>query len=210
VRRAGGEFLVEDLNSKNGTYINDRKVVSSSRIGNGDRVAFGDVVLTAEVRSNPRSASATELPGVTRPYSDNAPSPGATLVYPDASTPPVRSIGAGPEVSTPTPQPGLAVDGLAALHRLEQDLSTALVQFEHNGGRETLSAILDRLARLEGRRAGQELEALSNWIPTIRTMLEIELRLFNAMGGSSSAGSAQRPRDELQSHTGQIERVSRS
>lgn len=39
----GGEggFVVSDLNSKNGTFVNDRRIYGDSRIGEGDVIRFG-------------------------------------------------------------------------------------------------------------------------------------------------------------------------
>ena len=36
-----GHFFVEDLNSKNGTFLNDKKVNSNQMIANGDILRFG-------------------------------------------------------------------------------------------------------------------------------------------------------------------------
>jgi predicted component of type VI protein secretion system len=50
---SAGGFLVEDLNSANGTTINDRQITAPVALADGDRVAFGDVILLAEVRQAP-------------------------------------------------------------------------------------------------------------------------------------------------------------
>lgn len=42
--RRDGETLVEDLGSKNGTYVNGERVVAPTRLRKGDRVQFGQTV----------------------------------------------------------------------------------------------------------------------------------------------------------------------
>ncbi len=45
VSRNGDEFLVEDLNSTNGTYVNRSKVISPTPLREGDRLQVGNVVM---------------------------------------------------------------------------------------------------------------------------------------------------------------------
>ncbi|HEV3452029.1 MAG TPA: FHA domain-containing protein [Acidimicrobiia bacterium] len=44
VFRRGDEVLVEDLGSRNGTYLNGSPVTSATRLRRGDRVQFGQTV----------------------------------------------------------------------------------------------------------------------------------------------------------------------
>lgn len=44
VWRRDGDTLVEDLGSKNGTYVNGERVVAPTRLRKGDRVQFGHTV----------------------------------------------------------------------------------------------------------------------------------------------------------------------
>ncbi len=44
VWRRDGDTLVEDLGSKNGTYVNGERVVAPTRLRKGDRVQFGQTV----------------------------------------------------------------------------------------------------------------------------------------------------------------------
>lgn len=64
----GSGFIVQDLNSTNGTRVNDQPVVGPSPIRQGDQVAFGDVLLVAEVcpaaGSAATSAAGAPLPPV--------------------------------------------------------------------------------------------------------------------------------------------------
>ncbi|MBC8194748.1 MAG: FHA domain-containing protein [Acidimicrobiia bacterium] len=41
----GGQFVVEDLGSVNGTYKNRDRVIAPTVIGNGDRLQMGDTIL---------------------------------------------------------------------------------------------------------------------------------------------------------------------
>jgi pSer/pThr/pTyr-binding forkhead associated (FHA) protein len=41
--RRGGAFEVADLNSTNGSYINDQPVQGSAIVGSGSEVRFGDI-----------------------------------------------------------------------------------------------------------------------------------------------------------------------
>ncbi|MDQ3878341.1 MAG: FHA domain-containing protein, partial [Actinomycetota bacterium] len=40
-----GEFMIEDLGSTNGTYLNRRKVTSPTSLGRGDQIKIGKTVL---------------------------------------------------------------------------------------------------------------------------------------------------------------------
>jgi len=46
IRIAGGEATIEDLDSKNGTFVGDRPVDSITRLGSGDSIRVGSVRLT--------------------------------------------------------------------------------------------------------------------------------------------------------------------
>jgi DNA-binding response OmpR family regulator len=46
VRREGRQILLEDLNSANGTFLNDERVLTPVELRDGDKIAIGDVVFT--------------------------------------------------------------------------------------------------------------------------------------------------------------------
>ena len=46
VRREGWRVLLEDLNSTNGVFLNDERVLAPAALHDGDRVKIGDVVFT--------------------------------------------------------------------------------------------------------------------------------------------------------------------
>src|SRR5512136_115154 len=43
LRRTGRHVLLEDLNSTNGTFLNDERVLASTELRDGDTIAIGDV-----------------------------------------------------------------------------------------------------------------------------------------------------------------------
>ena len=43
IRRAGGEVVLQDLDSTNGTFLNDERVMEPAALHDGDRIAIGDV-----------------------------------------------------------------------------------------------------------------------------------------------------------------------
>jgi DNA-binding winged helix-turn-helix (wHTH) protein len=49
IRIAGDEATVEDLGSKNGTFVGDRRLDSSSRLSDGDVIRLGSVVMTFKI-----------------------------------------------------------------------------------------------------------------------------------------------------------------
>jgi pilus assembly protein CpaF len=50
-----GRFIVTDLNSTNGTYVNRRKITQATIVREGDRIYIGDFVLRIEMSSDPGS-----------------------------------------------------------------------------------------------------------------------------------------------------------
>jgi pSer/pThr/pTyr-binding forkhead associated (FHA) protein len=46
IRIAGDEATVEDLGSKNGTFVADRRLDAPTRLVDGDRIGVGSVQLT--------------------------------------------------------------------------------------------------------------------------------------------------------------------
>ena len=55
---AGTEATIEDLNSKNGTFVSDRRLESAARLADGARIRVGSVLLTF---SAVRSPGSTEI-----------------------------------------------------------------------------------------------------------------------------------------------------
>jgi pSer/pThr/pTyr-binding forkhead associated (FHA) protein len=63
IRIAGDEATIEDLESKNGTFVSDRRVESATRLVDGDSIRIGSVRLTFTAV---RSCGSTE----TKPHLD--------------------------------------------------------------------------------------------------------------------------------------------
>lgn len=49
IRLEGSEAAVEDLGSKNGTYVRGRRITSSSALSDGDQIRLGSVVITFRI-----------------------------------------------------------------------------------------------------------------------------------------------------------------
>lgn len=61
IRIAGDEAMIDDLDSKNGTFLGDRRVASTTRLADGDSIRIGSVRLTfTAVRS--RGSTETKPP----------------------------------------------------------------------------------------------------------------------------------------------------
>lgn len=41
-----GAFYIQDLNSKNGTFVNGQKIMRSKKLENGDKIKFGNIIMT--------------------------------------------------------------------------------------------------------------------------------------------------------------------
>ena len=65
IMRMGDEFFIEDLGSRNGTFVNERPVAGTTRLSNMDNIRICDVVYCyVDGRSVP-AGSATKTPGMT-------------------------------------------------------------------------------------------------------------------------------------------------
>ena len=49
VRKWAGKFLVEDLQSKNGTFVNGDKIAKERPLSDGDLIAVGDTTIVFKV-----------------------------------------------------------------------------------------------------------------------------------------------------------------
>lgn len=100
VRRGEGNYLVEDLGSKNGTLLNERPVSGRMTLKNGDRIQIGDTVVIFEREPNESGqlGADTTKSGSVRLTSHN-PLETADVVSVHQSTPPIEF---GPDGVTPT------------------------------------------------------------------------------------------------------------
>jgi predicted component of type VI protein secretion system len=155
-------------------------------------VADAPVAVVVEPSRRGR-ATAAQVTSPTRAVAIPAPAaPGPTpvestpsLERPRLAQPPE---GTAPPAPRRVPELLRSADELAnALHRLEQDLSTALQAFEQQGGREAVLAIIAQAGRVEASPRNQaDLDALLGWLPTVRRMLETELTLVSLFAPRSS------------------------
>src|SRR2546423_5956250 len=74
-----GRFIVTDLKSTNGTYVNGRKITQATIVREGDKIYIGDFVLRLETNG----AAGASVP----PPNDNA-----TAASPGASPPPEDEV----------------------------------------------------------------------------------------------------------------------
>jgi pSer/pThr/pTyr-binding forkhead associated (FHA) protein len=51
VQVAGGEAMIEDLGSKNGTLVNRQPIAAPQRLADGDEILIGGAVLTFRITS---------------------------------------------------------------------------------------------------------------------------------------------------------------
>src|SRR6187402_1228945 len=82
-----GRFIVTDLNSTNGTYVNRRKITQATIVREGDRIYIGDFVLRIETSGGGESLSPDELktgPSQVARSSPNAPDVSSVSARPDA------------------------------------------------------------------------------------------------------------------------------
>src|SRR5262245_55442805 len=79
-----GKFIIVDIKSTNGTYVNGRKITSPLVIKENDKIYIGDFILSVE---DPGAGAAIGTPG---PSFDRAPAP---------------SVGVPPYLSSPETMP---------------------------------------------------------------------------------------------------------
>jgi hypothetical protein len=91
IARAGGEFVIEDLGSTNGTFVNGRQISGSEALSAGDRIQVGATTLVVQV-SVP-SAAGPEPGPASAPDADTRSSAAMPTVPPEAAeAPPPLSL----------------------------------------------------------------------------------------------------------------------
>src|SRR5690349_12528952 len=85
-----GKFIIVDLKSTNGTYVNGRKITSPLVVKAGDKIYIGDFILTLDEAGAVAGAS----PSQPAPPPDFAPQPQAAMPGP-APAPPLPQGGGG-------------------------------------------------------------------------------------------------------------------
>ena len=96
IRVENGSFSIEDVGSRNGTYVNRQKIEAPVRLGHNDMIQFGDAVAKfdcpeAAPAPAPAPAAAAPAPAPAAP----APAPAAPAPAP-AAPPPAPAGGFDP------------------------------------------------------------------------------------------------------------------
>lgn len=114
-----GEFYVEDMNSRNGTFVNGQPVEGRQRLDEGDQVSVCDLVFVFHRR----------LPGAPPETEDDLGRPMAGILFDDRRTPSNSTIMSKVDVSAGSTGLRLEVNAeakLKALVEIAQNLGTAL------------------------------------------------------------------------------------
>jgi pilus assembly protein CpaF len=130
-----GRFIVTDLNSTNGTYVNRRKITQATIVREGDRIYIGDFVLRIEMTGGGDPISAEELRTGQSPVLRSSPilSDGISNVSARPSDPDVEEFthAPGPPRSPASPSSPVSSDSPARLEVPHEATGT------HNVGRTT-------------------------------------------------------------------------
>lgn len=87
--RQGGLMVLEDLDSRNGTFVNGIRLATPHTLANGDVVGMGDSVTMTfygETAESPETMVMSTQPGI--PTAPSFPSPAARAAYPPPAPPP--------------------------------------------------------------------------------------------------------------------------
>jgi pSer/pThr/pTyr-binding forkhead associated (FHA) protein len=196
-------FELRDLDSTNGTSVNDRRIDQPRLVKDGDRLTFGDVSLVVELAG----ARAADPPAVKTLMVDLdevlAPTPLAVHLTP----PPARDLTmpeltpvvapmppAQQPVDLPSPSEAKTVTLAetidqatalaAALRAFSGDLQLGVWLFEHAGGRLAARAAIDHIRAAEAHPLDQPDQAwarLAEALPSLRVLLEAQLILIDLL-----------------------------
>jgi pilus assembly protein CpaF len=91
-----GRFIVTDLKSTNGSYVNGHRIAQATIVREGDKIYIGDFILKVEAMSGPGASAAPQTPD-RRPMDSDMPQ--AMANEPSVATPPPRASNEGSAVS---------------------------------------------------------------------------------------------------------------
>jgi pilus assembly protein CpaF len=144
-----GRFIVTDLNSTNGTYVNRRRITQATIVREGDRIYIGDFILRIEPSSSSTSEASAAVPLPSMPPRQPLPTvgdsqPGATArpsgdEEEEATRAPVRVV---PARSSPAaaPDPSLLTPSRASSGDEDPTLKSAVL--------DAAGLLVDRVAGL--------------------------------------------------------------
>src|SRR6476660_2204724 len=90
-----GRFIVTDLKSTNGTYVNGRKIAQATIVREGDKIYIGDFVLRLDTAATSAEAAAADGGSEDgRALARTGPNPPATAPLPIAASAAPRNSGA--------------------------------------------------------------------------------------------------------------------
>src|SRR5262245_58455210 len=117
-----GRFIVTDLKSTNGTYVNGRKISQATIVREGDKIYIGDFVLRIEA-SGPGMASPSEPPRTPEDNSSQVASPAPAVQRPPNVAPldPPSSSSESNQVLGRTGNPPKAGQDIVSHFPLEHD-----------------------------------------------------------------------------------------
>ncbi len=101
-----GRFVVSDLNSTNGTYVNRRRIQQATSINEGDRIYIGDFVLRLEPGGGVGAGAPEHAPVPVGPSLANATNEFSAVVRPTMSRDVAPTSAAYPEVPAAPRIPG--------------------------------------------------------------------------------------------------------
>ncbi|MET0792414.1 MAG: FHA domain-containing protein [Polyangiaceae bacterium] len=128
-----GRFIVTDLNSTNGTYVNRRKITQATIVREGDRIYIGDFVLRIETSGSGEATPAEEFrtgPATGTRSSPQAPDLSSVSARPEAE-PDEFTHPPGPLKATTTGSSPVSSDSPARLEPSQESTGT------HHVGRTT-------------------------------------------------------------------------
>jgi adenylate cyclase len=103
IERRGGQLILRDLGSLNGTYVNGERVVGERPLRHGDDIALGST--RARVDDAPMSAQASPIGPQSHAYGGGGTQPVQSVGRPSQAMPPTPAVSHPPTVqSAPAPQ----------------------------------------------------------------------------------------------------------
>lgn len=161
MRGSDGRYVIEDLGSTNGTYLNGRRIESATALEPGDRIEMGATALIVQVGALPPTpAHGTEVPIDTDPSTTPAPvsadapvadsadaeplegDPGESLA-PDSDAGAAASMDADPAAVEAEPAAAPSADARRISLRIELDLEEKKATVALDEDSEEIQLVLD-------------------------------------------------------------------